>query len=130
MSYIDWFKKHGEKHQKLIKKLLNKGLNQDEIIEYFEYENLKLNESEFCILFAQNKKCHNMQKLNCYLCACPNFRFTTNSSYCAINSKDGTKINNTHQNCTNCTIPHHKNYIESKFSFDWFLIMRDCPKLC
>ena len=133
MSYLNWFKKHGEKHKKIIDKLLKNNLNKDEIIDYFEYENLKKSEPNFCPLFTKNKKCHNIEYLNCYLCGCPNFRFKdigfkqednkTLYSYCDINSKDGKKFikaNAIHQNCINCVIPHSKEYIKNNFSLDWF----------
>lgn len=139
MSYNSWFENHGNKHKELIEKLLKRGFDKDEIIEYFKYENLKKNEPNFCPLFAKNKKCHEMEELNCYLCACPNFRFNDSGfkeiedktlySYCQIDSKDGEKFissDKIHQNCTNCTIPHHKNYIEKHFSFDWLEIMKEC----
>ncbi len=132
ISYSVWFKQHGEKHKEIVDKLIKNNYNQNKIIEYFEYENLKKNEPNFCPLFAQNKKCHNIQNLNCYFCGCPNFRFDDNSSYCAINSKDGAKIisqnNKIHQNCINCMIPHHKEYIEKNFSLDWFEVMKEVEK--
>ncbi|HHB94141.1 MAG TPA: hypothetical protein ENK88_03260, partial [Campylobacterales bacterium] len=97
MSYSSWFQSHGEKHKKIIKKLSN--LNDQELIEYFRFENMVQNEPDFCPLYAKNKKCHDMENLNCYLCACPNFRFDDNGfekienrtlfSKCNINSKDG-----------------------------------------
>ena len=44
----------------------------DEVIEYFKFENMVKNEPDFCPLYKDNKKCHDMEDLNCYLCACPN----------------------------------------------------------
>ncbi len=136
MSYLNWFKNHGKKHKKIVDKLLKNNLNKDEIIDYFEYENLKKNEPSFCPLFAKNKKCHNIKYLNCYLCGCPNFRFKDVGfkkednkilySYCYINSKDGKKFINesaVHQNCSDCIIPHLKEYIKKYFSLDWFEMM-------
>ncbi len=32
-------------------------------------------ENDFCLLYKDNKKCHDYEDLNCYLCACPYFRF-------------------------------------------------------
>ncbi|MEA1982421.1 MAG: hypothetical protein U9N39_02660, partial [Campylobacterota bacterium] len=99
MSYISWFDEHAAKHKKIVDRLLAKGFNKEQIIDYFDFESMVENEKEFCPLYAQHKKCHDMEKLNCYLCACPNFRFKdegvekveekTKYSFCDIESKDG-----------------------------------------
>ncbi len=123
-SYQSWFNAHGEKHKKIVDKLTT--LSDIEVIDYFSYENMKVNEEDFCVLYKQNKKCHDIENLNCYLCACPNFRVEKIKSFCAINSKYGAKIetaNFTHQDCSKCTIPHQVPYIRKYFSRDWFKIM-------
>ena len=55
--------------------------NNEAIIEYFKYDNMKKNEPDFCPLYNLNKKCHEMEDLNCYLCACSYFRFNDKGSY-------------------------------------------------
>lgn len=124
MSYQSWHKEHSLKHQKIVQKLSD--LSDDEIIDYFDYENMKVNEKDFCILYSQNKKCHDMEKLNCYLCACPNFRVNKDRSYCFIESKDGGSIEHdgfVHQDCSKCFIPHNKEYIKKNFSRKWSTVM-------
>jgi predicted transcriptional regulator len=136
MSYNSWFQSHGEKHYKIIEKLSH--LNNQEVIEYFRFENMVQNEPYFCPLYAKNKKCHDIENLNCYLCACPNFRFNDNGfkkvenrtlfSKCNINSKDGDQFktdNAIHQNCSGCLVPHHESYIRKNFSRNWFEIMKN-----
>jgi len=136
MSYKSWFEKHGKKHKEIIKKLSH--LSDEEIIEYFKFENMVKNEPDFCPLYAKNKKCHDIEELNCYLCACPNFRFDDNGlgsvgekivySKCSIDSKDGERFESKdaiHQNCSNCLVPHYRGYIEKNFSRDWFEIMNE-----
>jgi Zn-finger protein len=123
LSYKKWFDDHAKKHKEIIDKLAN--FSDDEIIEYFDYENLKEKEPDFCPLFEKNKKCHNIEKLNCYLCGCPNLRFDSDGSICSIDSPNGKKIN-THQDCSGCTIPHNKDFIKKNFSRDWKTIMKDC----
>lgn len=136
MNYKKWFLAHGEKHRKIIKKLKNKS--DDEIIEYFKFENMVKNEPDFCPLYKDNKKCHNIENLQCYLCACPHFRFSDSGienenekilySFCSINSKKGSKFENKnciHQDCSNCLIPHKKQYIKKHFDKNWFDIMKD-----
>ncbi len=137
MTYEEWFLKQGELHASVMKKLINK--TNDEVIEYFKFENMVNNEPDFCPLYKENKKCHDMEDLNCYLCACPNFRFDDNGfektsdgktlySICSINCKDGSQFigeNYIHQNCSDCVIPHKKKYIKKNFSRNWFEVMKD-----
>ena len=143
MSYAKWFEKHSKKHKIIVDKLRKQNYTKDQIIEYFCYENMQKNELDFCPLYKDNKKCHDMQKLNCYLCACPNFRFNDDVikvidgkkqySFCDIDSKDGEQSiygDKIHQNCTNCLVPHHKSYVEKVFDYDWGKIMGECCYKC
>ena len=136
MSYSSWFQAHGEKHRAIMNKLMH--LNNEEVIAYFRFENMVEKEPDFCPLYKENKKCHDMEELNCYLCACPNFRFKDDGfkpveektlfSTCDIDSKDGSQyISDTaiHQNCAGCTVPHHETYIKKVFSRDWFETMKN-----
>jgi hypothetical protein len=128
VSYISWFEKHSCKHQKIVKKVAKENL-----VYYFRWENISKTDVDFCPLFAQNKKCHEMKNLNCYLCACPNFRFDDSAkklkSWCDIDSKDGSQINHNgviHQDCSACTIPHDEGYIKKYFDTSWLKIMKKC----
>jgi hypothetical protein len=139
MGYSDWFDKHAKKHELIVTKLLSLDYNKEKIIAYFDFENMLLKESDFCPLYKDNKKCHDMENLNCYLCACPNFRFDdkgikkvedkTQFSFCDIESKDGrqgvygTKI---HQDCSKCGVPHHIDYVQKHFDLDWKTAMKKC----
>lgn len=143
MSYISWFNDHADKHKKIIDKLLKRGFSQREIIDYFDFENMCKEESDFCPLYAEHKKCHEMESLNCYLCACPNFRFNdagfalvdtkTKYSYCSIDSKDGAVGiygDAIHQDCSKCSVPHHRAYVLKHFDLDWRECMSECsPKV-
>ncbi|MFA5455815.1 MAG: hypothetical protein WC272_10935 [Sulfurimonas sp.] len=139
MSYGEWFEQHADKHKKIVAKLISRGYTKEQIIEYFEFENMVKAESDFCPLYKDNKKCHDTGELNCYLCACPNFRFDDNGiekvenytkySFCAIDSKDGRQGvygDKIHQDCSKCTVPHHKEHVQKKFDLDWREIMREC----
>jgi len=138
LTYSQWFDTHADKHHKLTQRLLSEGLSQSEIIAYFRFENMVEKEQEFCELYKTNTKCHDMEELNCYLCACPNFRFTMDPeikegkhihSHCSIDSKDGAVFehdNNIHQDCSGCLVPHHEPYISKHFSINWREIMKDC----
>lgn len=139
MSYSSWFNKHANKHKQIVEKLMACGKSQDEIIDYFEFENMVKEENDFCPLYKDNKKCHDMKTLNCYLCACPNFRFkdegikkvgeNTQYSFCSIESKNGKQGvygDKIHQDCSACHVPHATNYIKKHFDLDWKEIMKEC----
>lgn len=138
MSYKQWFETHGAKHRAIMEKLTH--MSDDEVIEYFRFENMVQHESDFCPLYAENRKCHDMEELNCYLCACPNFRFNDSGfeteegktlfSTCSIESPDGDRyVSETaiHQNCAGCIVPHRESYIRKVFDRDWFKIMKEVP---
>lgn len=139
MSYRSWFKSHGEKHRQIVDKLLARGFSKDQIIDYFDIENMVSAEPDFCVLYTQKKKCHDISKLNCYLCACPLFRFNSDGitevegiktfSYCHVHSKHGSQGifgESIHQDCSKCPVPHGRKYVSENFDIDWFYIMRDC----
>ena len=139
MSYTSWFEEHTQKHNIIVEKLVSKGFTKEKIIDYFDFENMVKEEKDFCPLYADNKKCHDMEKLNCYLCACPNFRFddkgikkveqNTQYSFCNIESKDGKQGvygNKIHQDCSKCGVPHHRAYVEKNFDLEWKQAMKKC----
>jgi len=137
VSYSSWFQAHGQKHREIVDRVGSK-MSDRELMEYFRWDNMVAKEIDFCPLYAKNKKCHDVELLNCYLCACPNFRFDDSIfsqeggknlySYCDIESKDGAKYitdDAIHQNCSGCLVPHSEEYIYSNFSRDWFDIMKN-----
>lgn len=137
MTYSEWKSEHAKKHKKILEKL--KDRSDDEVIEYFEYENMQKNELDFCLLYKENKKCHDIEYLNCYLCACPYFRFEdkkgfkqkngkTVFSLCFIDAKKGKLFESEdaiHQDCSDCVIPHKKSYIKKVFQRNWSSIMKE-----
>jgi len=136
MTYKEWFDAHGAKHRKIMEKL--KKLSNEEVIAYFRFENMVEKEPEFCPLYAQKKKCHEMEVLNCYLCACPYFRFDDGGLYtennrtyysiCSIDAKEGKEFvsnNAVHQDCSGCLLPHKESFIRKVFKRDWFKMMQE-----
>ncbi len=135
MSYIDWYREHGKKHKLIMEKLTH--LSDEEVIAYFRFDNMVKNEPDFCPLYKEHKKCHDTEELNCYLCACPNFRFDDAGwqmrgknyfSSCSIASKEGGAFvtdSGIHQDCSKCLVPHRESYVRKYFSRDWFEIMKD-----
>lgn len=139
MSYFKWYVTHGKKHNALVQTLCSQGLNSQEIIDYFRYENMLIKEPLFCPLYANKEKCHNIRYLNCYLCACPHFRFSDFGigneddvcikSECAIGSRKSKRFfyeKEIHLDCSACTIPHTHGFIKKVFHEVWQEIMRDC----
>jgi Zn-finger protein len=134
MTYQEWFDAHSSKHAAIMKKLTH--VSDEEVLTYFRFENMVIHEKDFCLLYAQNKKCHDVQELNCYWCACPYFRFNdqglevieekTLYSKCSIQSKDGGEFiseKSIHQDCTGCLIPHHEKTLKKEFNRDWRVVM-------
>lgn len=141
MSYAQWFDEHAKKHALIIEKLLKKSMTKEEIIAYFDFDSMVKNEPDFCPLYADNKKCHDMDNLNCYACACPNFRFSdagidkvddkTLYSQCSIQSKDGKQYiseDAIHQDCSGCTVPHTVSYVNNHFDLEWKEMMDKCDE--
>lgn len=139
MSYSSWVKEHSLAHKEIVQRLITKKFDKEQIIDYFDFENMIKNEPNFCPLYKDNKKCHDIDSLNCYLCSCPNFRFkdngikkinsTTQFSFCSIDSKDarqGIYAQSIHQDCSGCCVPHHKDYVKKNFNLEWSEIMQSC----
>ena len=139
MSYLHWFEAHANKHHAIIVKLLTQKMSKEAIIDYFTFEKMRLNEPDFCPLYADCQKCHAMEKLNCYLCACPHFRFNDEGiacregirykSTCAIASRKGRYAvfeNVAHLDCSLCTVPHTEAFIAKHFDLEWKHLMRAC----
>jgi len=123
MRYDEWLDEHQKKKEQILAKL--QGFDSKEIVEYFDYDNMVKKEKDFCLLYAMDKKCHDIKELNCFFCACPHFEFDDDGlanvehktlySKCCINSKYGGifEYNDAiHQDCTQCYIPHKKSYVK------------------
>jgi len=139
MSYITWYFNHDKKHKKIVEKLKRDNFSKDQIIDYFEFGNMVANEPSFCPLYENNKKCHDIAYINCYMCACPFFRFTDEGilnekgilvkSQCSIKSKrSALSVNQgvAHLNCSYCTVPHTRTFIKKNFDETWQEMMKDC----
>ena len=121
MTYSDWENTHKIKRNNLQRKLEKQGFTKEQIIDYFDFNNMFKHEPNFCGMYKIKTKCHDTDYLNCYNCGCPYFKYTDNPtpnkegkkrfSYCTINSKFSKdfEINeNIHCDCTDCVIPHTK----------------------
>jgi len=139
MTYTDWFQKHSEKHTEIVKKLFNARKTKEEVIQYFNWSNMKEAEPSFCGLYKDNKKCHPVDGLNCFFCGCPYYRFKDTGieqredkiiySVCSIDSKFSTYFEYEgalHLDCSDCKIPHTKQFALKHFDWDWENPMKNC----
>ena len=140
MSYKSWFEEHAKKHEDLVARLNGRGIVGEALVDYFEFENMVNKEVDFCPLYAQKQKCHDVEYLNCFLCACPHFRFNDEGlhvrddgvvvkSKCAINSRFASEFvyeNIAHLDCSNCTIPHTKEFVKKQTQATWKETMKKC----
>ena len=140
MDYKQWFEEQANRHKDLITKLRQKNFTDEQIITYFEFNNMVVNEPDFCLLYQEKKKCHDIAYLSCFLCACPNFRFNDDGldvtkagnqrlSLCSINSSKSDVFvydKKEHLDCSKCTVPHTKTYVTKHFDEDWKRIMKEC----
>jgi len=120
MTYAEWQLAHHTKRSNLQRKLESWGLTPEQVIEYFQYSNMRKHQTSFCALYDDDTPCHDTVSLNCYLCACPHFvvhdpAFEVQDqrihSGCSINSKFAEIFvvdSNAHCDCSRCTVPHTK----------------------
>ena len=142
MGYEEWFRDFARRHRAIVEKLSH--LSDEELVDYFDYDHMRIAHPDFCPLYRQGLKCHAMENLNCYLCGCPYFRFCDEGidriggkvrySLCSIDARGGGTAESAeaiHQDCSGCLLPHRKSFILRHFDRDWSRIMKDvdlCPK--
>ena len=124
MTFAAWTKAHNKSVDLILEKL--KGSTVDEIFNYFNYDNMVEAEPNFCPLYKDNIKCHNVNNLNCFLCSCPFFKYSDNMpihydmgikvmSVCTINAKDASAFVSGREqqcDCSNCLIPHSEHFVK------------------
>ncbi len=138
MGYMQWYEEFAAKHRAIVERLKDKS--REEILAYFDYENMRVKHPDFCPLYAQGVKCHEMEGLNCYFCGCPAFRFCdtgldkiggkTRYSLCAVASRWSTAVESAtaiHQDCSHCPLPHRVGFIRRHFDRDWKRTMAEVP---
>lgn len=140
MSYKSWFQKHAKKHENLVAKLNSNAITDEALVDYFEFENMVEKETSFCPLYAKKQKCHDVEYLNCFLCACPHFRFSDEGlhvksngivvkSECSIHSRFASEFiheNISHLDCSKCSIPHTKAFVKKYMKMSWSQAMKNC----
>jgi Zn-finger protein len=83
----------------------------DEFVDEWDFNTRRKIHPEECVCYRQNKKCHNIEELNCLFCYCPNYIRTIKEGACKIESPKGKYIDN-HEgkiwDCSDCDFPHTK----------------------
>ncbi len=85
-----------------------------QIISEFSYKVRSKKHPDACICYQQNKPCHKMDDLNCFLCYCPFYDTSKEEGGCKRNCKDGKWFYSEKLpkgkiwDCSDCTYPHEK----------------------
>ena len=129
MTYSEWKIDEDIRKGILITKLQSQGKTTAEIVGYFDFDNMKEQEPDYCPLYLTSTKCHNIEKLNCFFCGCPHFEYNDDGIYtqqgktvyskCTINAPKGAGFltdKAVHQDCSNCNIPHKPDFIRKEAS--------------
>ena len=84
------------------------------VIEEFDFENQKEKNPDRCPCY-KNKKCHEVEELNCFLCYCPEYDNSLEEGGCKISSQKGkwfVKGDKKIWDCSDCEHPHKKEIVE------------------
>jgi len=84
------------------------------IIDEFDFENRKSKNPNECPCY-KDKKCHEIENLNCFLCYCPEYDNNKEEGGCKIGSNKGkwfVSENKKIWDCGDCNYPHKKEIFE------------------
>jgi len=109
----------------VVKELKTEGIgltveNIPKMIEYMSFEKRSKRDSSQCPYYQKNppEPCHDIEELNCLLCACPNYQSEKLEGGCEIDSKKG-KYHHHEKlpegkiwDCSDCKINHSPKEIE------------------
>jgi len=132
LKVIDSLNRWQQKFKTNKLKILNAFINDEETLEsittHFVYENMQMENPNFCPLYKKSKLCHHLKpdKLYCFACDCPHYSlddspFMQNDmktvGKCLVQSKKaryvtykGKSVESQYAilDCTDCIIPHTK----------------------
>ena len=97
--------------------MLNLEDHINRIVAEFSYKTRKQKFPDACICYLQDKPCHDMENLNCFLCYCPFYDRSKEEGGCLKNSKDGEWFYSKKLyagkvwDCSNCTITHEDTFV-------------------
>ncbi len=133
MTFKSWEETHNQKVNNILEKL--REISPEDIVKYFDFDNMVIYEQDFCPLYASNTKCHDVKTLNCYFCGCPYFKKSDDKplfmldgvkimSTCSINAKEvkAFVLDGIQQcDCSGCDIPHKKSFVTKYINTDGIL---------
>jgi len=128
LTFKSWSDQLEDKKQTILEKL--KGKTVTEIVDYFDYDNMVENEPDYCVLYKNKSKCHDIKELNCFFCGCPYFQYSDDKplkkendidimSVCAIDSKFAKQYTfgeKAQCDCSDCVVPHKKHFVKNYIS--------------
>jgi len=121
MNYLEkWEEYHFKKILKELKQT-NISFTLENILEIINQTSFLIRSEKYpneCPYYPERKPCHNVLKLNCFLCACPEYKKEKNEGGCGLDSKLGKW--HYHPNlpagkiwdCSDCPTPHYPEYIK------------------
>jgi Zn-finger protein len=98
----------------LAKEIIKKRINR--LIEEWDFERRRKFNPDECKCYQRNKKCHDLEDLNCLFCYCPHYDLSVEEGKCKINSPKGKYFENSkgkRLDCSNCDFPHKVENIRS-----------------
>ncbi len=81
------------------------------LLNEWNFEKRKVKHSDECVCYQQDKKCHDIEDLNCFFCYCPNYDMSAEEGKCRINSPKAKYIDTPKGkilDCSDCGFPHKK----------------------
>ena len=130
MTFADWTHSHVKKVDEILNKLTD--LTDEEVVAYFNFDNMVEKEKDFCPLYETGTKCHDVDNLNCYFCGCPFFKNSDDKpmymkdsikvmSICTIGAKESSVFvyDGVQQcDCSKCDIPHKNDFVMKNIKKD------------
>lgn len=130
-----------QKHRALVEKLIVKNIYTKRFSNILILKIWSKQLNPLFVFIYESKKCHDVKVLNCYLCACPHFRFCDEGlkqekralwlKVCVQFLQQKVRSlfaqGNKYLDCSACTLPHTKAFISKHFDRDWKEVMKECP---
>ena len=122
MNHLEKFENYHKR--KILRELKQAGIllteiNSPVIISETSFQIRSKKHSEQCPYYAQEKPCHDIKDLNCFLCVCPEYHSDMDEGGCRINNQSG-KWHSPYPysksgkvwDCSDCSFPHFQAHIE------------------
>jgi len=93
------------------------------LVDGFDFDKRKKDCPNECPCYGENKPCHKMVDLNCFLCYCPEYDLNKSEGGCKLGNPQGKGKWFVHAalpegkiwDCSDCTHPHEKEVAKTYF---------------